>query len=106
MSATAPIVRWAKLAPNDFRARRDMFLLVGLPLGLVQSHGLAAPVSIDLRKANLDYETAARRFGSIAVTSHDYHIHVAGPHAPWLAKWVAQSIPSSSDCRRTSFRTT
>ncbi len=93
MTPVPSVVRWAELKPDEFRARRDAFPVVYLPLGLCEPHGHVAALGLDLIKAEYYCDTAARRFGGIVAPSQGYHIHEAGFHAPWLAEVVGDENP-------------
>lgn len=85
--------RWAELRPDDFRARRDAFPVVYLPIGLCEPHGHIAALGLDLIKAEYYCDEAARRFGGIVAPPQGYHIHESGFHAPWLAEVVGNENP-------------
>ena len=88
-----PMVRWAELRPDDFRARRDACPVVYLPIGLCEPHGHIAALGLDLIKAEYYCDEAARRFGGIVAPPQGYHIHESGFHAPWLAEVVGEENP-------------
>jgi len=83
-------VRWTELLPDAFRARQRETPVAYLPLGLCEPHGHIAALGLDLIKADLMCEEAARRFGGIVAPYQGYQIHESGYHAPWLAEVVGE----------------
>ncbi|ACB96342.1 creatininase family protein [Beijerinckia indica] len=77
-------VRWERLKPAEFIARRDACPIVYLPMGLCEPHGHVAPFGLDTIKAEWLCLEAARRFGGVVAPTQSWHIHECGYHAPWL----------------------
>ncbi|WP_051955968.1 creatininase family protein [Beijerinckia mobilis] len=77
-------IRWERLKPAEFIARRDACPIVYLPMGLCEPHGHVAPFGLDTIKAEWLCMEAARRFGGVVAPTQSWHIHECGYHAPWL----------------------
>jgi creatinine amidohydrolase len=85
---TTSETRWARLRPDQLRARMENLPLVYIPYGLCEPHGHIAPFGLDTLKADYYCDQAARRFGGVVAPTQAYHIHETGFHQPWLDEVV------------------